>query len=77
MFPISVNEQRACEVAWFNSFTTYTHTERSASSHTGLQTCPFQRWSDQNEPRLRTLTSFEREIYKATHITYTFVSSML
>lgn len=33
MFPISVNQQRACEVTWLNYFTICSHTQRSVSSH--------------------------------------------
>lgn len=33
MFPISVNQQWACEVAWLNYFTIYSHTQRSVSSN--------------------------------------------
>jgi len=39
-FPISVKEQCACEVLWFNYFTIYTHTQRAVSSYREL--APFQ-----------------------------------
>lgn len=40
MFPVSVNQQCACEVAWLNYFTIYSRTQRSVSSHTVAKDLP-------------------------------------
>lgn len=52
-FPLPVNQQRACEVAWLNYFTISTHTQSPVSSHTvakdlsssGLGVFVKQRWA--------------------------------